>query len=87
MDNVEAVTSDGTSAAPVDGTVVYDIARDKMCFLITGTTWLCIGVDGTGSPEQFTVDTTTSTPPARPAAPQKQTEKLNATTISSNKKK
>lgn len=39
--------SDGNSNNAVNGTVVYDLSRQKMCFRIDDT-WVCTGLDGMG---------------------------------------
>jgi hypothetical protein len=44
---IEDVT-DGSGNNPVDGTVVYDISRDKTCFRIDGS-WIC-NCDNSGTP-------------------------------------
>ncbi|WP_178987323.1 FG-GAP repeat protein [Winogradskyella schleiferi] len=45
--NIENVTDTQGNPA-INGTVVYDTSRDKICFRINGK-WLCLGDNGTGT--------------------------------------
>jgi hypothetical protein len=43
IDNLETVTNNNSGLAE-DGTIVYDVSRNKTCFRIAST-WICIASD------------------------------------------
>lgn len=47
VSSIEAVT-DGSANPAVNGTVVYDISRQKTCYRISGN-WVCTGFDSGGN--------------------------------------
>jgi len=45
--SIDTVT-DGSGNAAVDGTIVYDLSKKKLCYRIDGS-WICIGKDSSGN--------------------------------------
>jgi len=52
--NIENVTS-GNGNLAINGTIVYDLSREAMCYRVSGT-WMCFGVDESGNADMSIVD-------------------------------